>query len=120
MSAEGKFGIPRFGGEPAALQEYSFRVRARMAREAAMDANEVKKLGPLGLRLIEGLRGQALKLAQTIETTELAKTRGPELLPELFEKALKPRKTLEARELYSAGSRDGGMMSRQHNEPISS
>ena len=28
FNAEGKFGVPRFGGEPAALQEYCFRVRA--------------------------------------------------------------------------------------------
>lgn len=61
-----------------------------------------------------------MKLAQTLDTTELAKTRGPELLLELFETALKPRKTLEARELYAAGSRDGGMMSRQMSEPMSS
>lgn len=32
QNSEGKFGIPRFGGQPSALQEYAFRVRSRMSR----------------------------------------------------------------------------------------
>ena len=58
QNSEGKFGIPRFGGQPSALQEYAFRVRSRMIRESKMEESEVKKLGPLGLRLVEGLRGE--------------------------------------------------------------
>ena len=67
-SSEGKFGIPRFAGDPAALQEYSFRVTVRQSREKMMDKTEVKKMGPLGLRLIEGLRGDAFRLAQQLST----------------------------------------------------
>jgi hypothetical protein len=120
FNAEGKFGVPRFGGEPAALQEYCFRVRARAKRESLMEKSEVAKLGPLGLRLIEGLRGQALRLAQQVDQQALAGTEGHEILLTLFEKSLKPRKTQEARELYAAGSKDGGLLSRQHGEPMSS
>ena len=47
-------GHPRYGGEPQKLSEYSWRVRARMAREALLPEEEQKKLGPLGLRLVEG------------------------------------------------------------------
>ena len=47
-NSEGEFGIPRFSGEPAGLQEYEFRIRARLFREKQMDPAEVKKLGPLG------------------------------------------------------------------------
>ena len=52
-SAEGKNtgGVPRFNGEATRLGEYTWRVRARMAREAEMDPSEVRKQGPLGLRL---------------------------------------------------------------------
>ena len=118
-NSEGKFGIPRFNGEPSGLQEYGFCIRARVFREKQMDSAEVKKLGPLGLRMAEGLRGQALRLSQTMDMQELAQEDGPEkLLLALFEKSLKPRKAQEARELYAVGCKDGGMMSRQTAEPI--
>ena len=91
-SLEGKFGIPCFNGEPAALQEYLYRVRARAAREALMDTSEVKKLGPLGLRLLEGLRGSAFKLAQQLSIEDLGKKDGHEQLLGLLERSLKPRK----------------------------
>ena len=119
-NAEGKFGIPRFSGDPMALQEYAFRIRTRAYREQRMDESEVKKLGPLGLRMVEGLRGQALRLAQTMDVKEIAKGNGPELLLALFEKSLKPRKAQEARELYSAGLKDNGILVRQATEPMSS
>ena len=119
-SAEGKFGIPRFNGDPSALQEYLYRVRARAAREALMDPAEIKKIGPLGLRLLEGLRGSAFKIAQQVNIEELGKKEGHEQLLSLLERSLKPRKDLEARELYAAGSRDGGILSRQPGEAMSS
>ena len=120
LNAESKFGIPRFGGEAAGLAEYAFRVRARIQREALMDKEETKKYGPLGLRLIEGLRGTALRMAQSMESSVLASEKGPEELLRTFESALKPRREQEARELYAAGCRDGGMLSRQAGEPMSS
>ncbi len=120
QNSEGKFGIPRFGGQPSALQEYAFRVRSKMHRESKMDESEVKKLGPLGLRLVEGLRGDALKLAQQLKMEDLSKSTGPDQLLKLFAENLKPRKAQEARELFAAGSKDGGILSRQQNEPMSS
>ena len=52
-------GLPRYGGEPQKLSEYSWRVRARIIREALLPEEEQKKMGPLGLRLVEGLNGSA-------------------------------------------------------------
>ena len=117
---EGKFGIPRFNGDPTLLAEYTYRVNTRIAKEAKMEKTEVDKLGPLGLRLVEGLRGQAFRLAQQIEIAQLAASDGPKKLLQVFHDSLKPRKTQEARELYAAGSKEGGMLSRQHGEPMSS
>ena len=79
-----------------------------------MDKGELKK------RLLEGLRGPAFRLAQQMDMTELASESGPEKLLNLFEKHLKPRKAQEARELYAARSKDGGMLARQYGEPMSS
>ena len=75
-NTESKFGIPRFDGNPHHLPEYVYRVQTRMAREKAMSEDEVKKLGPLGLRLVEGLRGQAFRLAQQVELSTLSSERG--------------------------------------------
>ena len=100
-STESKGGqIPRFGGEPSRLTEYAFRVRARIAKEKLIGDDEVKKLGPLGLRLVEGLSGAALKVAQQIPTKVLASPEGAEELLGHLSMSLKPRRTQEARELY--------------------
>ena len=39
-------GLPRYGGEPQKLSEYSWRVRARMTREALLPEEEQKKMDP--------------------------------------------------------------------------
>ena len=79
-TTEGKFGIPRFNGEPTRLAEYAFRVRARTYKEKALGKEERDKLGPFGLRLVEGLSGTALRLAQTLKLEDLAKDDGAEKL----------------------------------------
>ena len=119
-SAEGKFGIPRFNGDPNMLQEYNWRIKTKIAKEAEMSKDEIAKLGPLGLRMVEGLRGQAFRLAQQVDISVLSSSAGPQTLLKLFQDNLKPRREQEARELYSAGSREGGLLSRQHGEPMSS
>ena len=120
QNTEGKFGVPRFDGSPHALQDYEWRVRTKMAKEAEMSKEEVAKLGPLGLRLVEGLRGPALRLAQQVDISVLSSSAGPTTLLKALNSNLKPRKEQQARELYSAGSKEGGMLSRQHGEPMSS
>ena len=119
-STEGKFGIPRFNGEPTRLSEYSFRVRARMFKEKSMSKEEREKLGPLGLCLVEGLTGTALRWAQTMSLEDLAKDDGPDKLLSGFETQLKPKRTHQARELYAAGAAVHGLLSRQSGEPMAS
>ena len=70
------FGIPRFGGEPTRLAEYAFRVKACLYKEKTLSKEEKEKLGPLGPRLVEGLTGTALRLAQTLSLDDLAKEDG--------------------------------------------
>ena len=117
---EGKFGIPRFNGDPMMLPEYTYRVKTRMEKESKMTKEEVDKLGPLGLRLIEGLRGPALRIVQQLDVQVLGGTDGPKKILEVFHANLRPRKTQEARELYTVGAREGGPMSRQSTESMSS
>ena len=119
-STEGKSGVPRFDGEAARLAEYSFRVRLKQAREKAMSPEELKKMGPLGIRLVDGLRGPALQVARNLAVDKLAAEGGPDYLLQSLQTMLQPRSRQEARELYQAGAQQGGPLSRQHGERIPS
>ena len=120
VSTEGKQGVPRYGGEPSVLLEYTYRVRLREAREQTMDSSELKKLGPLGLRLVDGLSGTALQIVRGIPVEDLAKSDGPSTIIKHLQKILKPRRQQECRELYNAGARSHGILSRQYGEPMAS
>ena len=89
-------------------------------KESKMTKEEIDKLGPLGLRLVEGLRGPALRLVQQLDIQTLGASDGPKRLLEVFHVNLKPRNSQEARELDSAGAREGGPMARQSTESMTS
>ena len=112
------YGIARFDGSLHQLQEYSFRVRMRSLKEKSMDQGELKKIGSLGLRLVEELRGPALHIIKSIPEEVLSTEKGPDTIAQTLVKALRPRRQQEARELYLAGAKDHGPLSRQWGEPI--
>eukprot|EP00435_Cladocopium_sp_Y103_P059746 s828_g21.t1 len=119
-STEGKAGVPRYDGDPLRLMEYSFRVRLRQAREKQMAEDELKKQGPLGLRLIDGLRGAALHVARNLPVDKLGESGGVDYLLKSLNDTLRPRSKQEARELYQCGAQYGGVLSRQRGESIPS
>ena len=119
ISTEGKSGVPRFDGDPSKLAEYGFRLRLKMAREKSMEAEQLKKLGPLGLRLIEGLRGPALQVARNLQIERLSAEDGASYLLKGLQTSLQPRSKQEARDLYQAGAQVGGVLSRQSTEAMS-
>ena len=121
LSTEGsKSGVPRYDGDPTLLAEYAFRARLLEARIKQMDATEVKKQGPLGLKLIDGLSGGALQVARELSIEVLASDKGPSELIGFLYKAFRPRRVQEARELYQAGAQQHGLLSRQQTEPMTS
>ena len=76
-----------------------------------MAPEELKKLGPLGIRLIDGLRGPALQVARNLAVDKLAGDEGPDYLLQSMQTMLQPRSRQEARELYQAGAQQGGLLS---------
>ena len=100
-------------------QSTSFVSDSGELKEKSLEETELKKLGPLGLRLVEGLRGAALQVARSIPVDELASTAGPAILLKSLQESIQPRRKQEARELYNAGAMVGGMLSRQHGESVS-
>ena len=114
--ADGK--VPRFNGDPTRFSEWQFRVRAKQRREKNMTKEKREELGPLGLRLLEGLSGHALQIAQLLSIDELEKEGGADYLMEKLITELRPRRQQQARELYEAGAQQGGMLSRQSTETM--
>ena len=115
---EGRTGVPRFNGEPGKYNEWKFRVKARQRKEKQMPEEELKKAGHLGLRLLEGLSGHALQLVQLMDMNKIDDANGADYLLNELETKLRPRRQQQARELYEAGARVGGYLSRQAQEPM--
>ena len=61
-----------------------------------MAPEELKKLGPLGIRLIDGLRGPALQVARNLAVDKLAGDEGPDYLLQSMQTMLQPRSRQEA------------------------
>ena len=120
LTTEGKNGIPRYAGDATKLAEHQFRVRLRQVREKSISDEEKKKIGPLGLRLVDGLSGPALQVVRDLPIEKLAEEQGPTFLLNALQAALQPRSNQEARELYQAGAQSGGILSRQNGESIAS
>ena len=120
LTTEGKNGIPRYAGDATKLAEYQFRVRLRQVREKLISDEEKKKIGPLGLRLVDGPSGPALQVVRDLPIEKLAEDQGPTFLLNALQAALQPRSNQEARELYQAGAQSGGILSRQTGESIAS
>ena len=88
-----------------------------------MAEDEVKKLGPLALRLVDGLRGATLQVARTLPVDELAnKGKGVEFLLKSMTSSLAPRNKQETRKQRSVPSRAqyGGICSRLRGDSIAS
>ena len=66
---------------------------------------------------MEQLSGPALRVAQQMPYFILASKEGAEKLLDALATSLKPRRAQEARELYAAGAREGGILSRQATPP---
>ena len=117
-ATESRHGIPRYNGDASRLNEWMFRVKMLAEKEKSISEAEAKKLGSLPLRLVEGLSGQALKIAQQLDVKKLAAEGGTDYLIEKISTELRPRRMQQARELYEAGAQQGGILSRQASESM--
>ncbi|CAE7561028.1 RE2 [Symbiodinium necroappetens] len=117
-ATESRYGIPRYNGDASRLTEWVFRVKMLAEKEKSISEAEAKKLGSLPLRLVEGLSGQALKIAQQLDVSKLAAEGGVDYLIEKMSTELRPRRMQQARELYEAGAQQGGILSRQASESM--
>ena len=118
VTNEGKSGVPCFAGDVTKLAEYQFRVRLRQSMEKNMKEEDLRKRGPLGVRLIDGLKGPALQVARGLPVDKLSGEDGPGFLLKNLQLAFQPRVKQEARDLYQIGAQTGGLLSRQAGESM--
>ena len=85
-STEGRTGLPRFAGDPAKFADWKFHFQTRLQKEKSLSEEEKAKCGPLGLRLLDGLSGHALQVAQL-------RADGALYLVEQLQTQLRPRGT---------------------------
>lgn len=111
--------LPGFGGQVEEWANFRFQVKAIGKKEQQMTEGERKKLGPLALRLTEGLQGPALQIAKGLGVEALAEQDGLTKLLTAIEEDLLPMKRQTALELYQAGAVQG-TLSRQTGEQMSS
>ena len=118
LTTDGKSGVPCFSGQVTKLAEYQFRVRVRQSMEKTLTEDDLRKRGPLGVRLIDGLKGPALQVARGLPIDKLSEEGGPSFLLKSLQPAFQPRVKQEARDLYQVGAQNGGMLSRQSGESM--
>lgn len=113
--------LPGCGGDVASWPDYKFAVQALERKEATLSDMEKKKLGPLGLRLVDRLAGPALQVAKRLGIDKLAESDGAKEASSGVGKAATSTSSASSQELYQAGTKDGaGVLSRQYGEPMSS
>ena len=118
---ETRSGVPVFSGDPAQLDEWVFRTKARVyAVDTTVDDHGAQALKSLASRIIEGLKGDALKVAMDMNQAELIDAAGVDKLIATMVREITPRKKTDARELYQEGSKLHGPLSRQRGESMSS
>ena len=115
---ETKGGIPLYGGEPYAFEEWKLRVMTKF-NAVSKEADEKQKsfkLGELGARILDGLSADALRIAMDMGSDALTKPDGVPVLVDKVEKSIMGQREDEARELHRIGARLGGPISRQPGE----
>ena len=112
-----KKGAPVYKGEPSLFHDWEFAIELRMA------GLDVEKDGPKeyainAQQVMDGLRGDAYKVAKRMGVKALCEVDGIENLVKQMKEFVFPSKKLEAKELYTHGHAVGQTLSRQSGESM--
>ena len=115
---ETKGGIPLYGGEPYAFEEWKLRVMTKYnaAKHESDEKIQNLKLGELGAKVLEGLSSDALRIAMDLGPEKMTKPDGVPVLVDKVENSIMGQREDEARELHRIGAKMGGPISRQASE----
>ena len=108
-----KHGVFIYDGSALHFDEWKFSTLARVAGTKEEDVPS------LPARILEGLRGEALRVAMDIGVAGLTKEGALQTLVDDLEKLVFPLRSAEAAELYHEGAKPFGKLSRQRGEAMS-
>ena len=119
---ETRAGMPIYSGSAYRFIEWKFKVnnRKRAVASVVVDEQRVQQQSPLISKIIDGLADDALKTAMDMTEAELAAPQAVDTLIANMEDHVSRYKQDESRELYKAGSRTTGLLTRQSGEPMTS
>ena len=120
--AETRQGIPHYNGSAYGLAEWKFKVLAKKrALGSVKDQDERNmKMTDLAGKVTDGLTDDALKVAMDIGEELLIAPGGLDVLIKSLEEHVVSFRDDEARDLFHAGTKRDGPMSRQPSETMSS
>ena len=118
MLDETRGGIPIYAGNAIGFDEWVFRIEAKLHGAEAIKTTKPEILAELGSRVIEGLRGDALRISMDMGVPEVCKTGGVRKLIERIDDYVKPLRREEAQALYREGNKPDGLMARATGESI--
>ena len=119
---ETRAGIPHFSGSAFLLPEWRFKVLRKKAAINSIkdDGMREEKLAELTSKIVDGLSDDALRVSMDLGETVLSKTTGIDGLIKALENMVGNFKEDEARELFHAGTKSEGQMTRQTGESMTS
>ena len=109
-------GSTIFDGKPHEFFDWRFRMEMKQELLSAED-NKAKKLKIVD-QVFQGLRGDAKDVAKTVGVKALIQDGGIDHLVRAMLDMIFPKKDLEAKELYDAGHKKEGILTRQHGESM--
>ena len=121
-SDEDEFPFPeRERSRPYPMQEDPDESASRAGQSETSQVSQAKRRQDMATwvnKIVEGLRGDAFLVARDLGHEALMKPKGLETLVSRIRANVFPRATEEARELFRAGQRQGGVLSRQSGESM--
>ena len=119
---ETRAGIPHFSGSAYLLPEWKFKVLRKKAVINCIqdDAVREEKLAELVSKIIDGLTDDALQVTMDLGDTVLNRTTGIDFIIAAMENMVTGSKEDGARDLFQAGTKSDGPLTRQHGESMAS
>ena len=117
---ETRAGIPIYTGSAHGLTEWKFKVhnKQRTITSIVDEDTQKQRLANLVSQIIDGLSDDALKIAMDMTEDQLFSENAVNILVKLMDDHMAEFKKDESRELYKAGSRTTGPLTRQAGEPM--
>ena len=119
FAQETKSGAVIYSGDAVGFKEFAFKTLIKHKALGRKEDPDVER-SIHSSKVLEGLRGDALKLAMDLGEDLLDSPEGVPKLVEALRQQVLPRRRHEAKELFKEGTKPHGFLSRQYGESMES